>query len=56
MADLWLALVVTSAICGGLGYAFARKTGRNPVLWVALGIVCNVFIIIFLPRTRRLRP
>lgn len=55
MADLWLALVVTSAICGTIGYAFAKKTGRNPAVWVALGIVLNVFVLIFLPKVKTRR-
>jgi drug/metabolite transporter (DMT)-like permease len=55
MAELWLALVVTSAICGALGYAFAKKTGRNPAVWIVLGIVCNVFVLVFLPRVKRRR-
>jgi ABC-type uncharacterized transport system permease subunit len=43
MADLWFAIIATSAICGLVGYLFAVKTGRNPIVWVALGVVLNVF-------------
>lgn len=43
MADLWLAVVVSSAICGYVGYLFATHTGRNPLLWTALGVFLNVF-------------
>jgi len=45
MADLWLALVVTSAICGLIGYVFAKKTNRNPVVWMVVGIVLNVLVL-----------
>ena len=46
MADLWLAYVITSAIFGLVGYVFAKKTGRNPAIWVTLGVVLNVFALI----------
>lgn len=42
MADLWLAVVVSSAICGYVGYIFATRTGRNQFLWTALGVFLNV--------------
>jgi len=48
MADIWLAYVVTSAICGFVGYVFAKNTGRNPVIWIMLGVVLNVFAIVLL--------
>jgi hypothetical protein len=48
MADLWLILVVTSAICGLAGYVFAKKTGRNPALWVTIGIVFNIIALVIL--------
>lgn len=57
MGDIWLAAVVTSAICGLVGYLFAKKTGRSPILWVTLGIVFNVFGLALLsmmnPRMKR---
>jgi hypothetical protein len=55
MGDLWLAIVVTSAICGTVGYLFAKKTGRNRVLWCALGVCLNVFglAILSLVNSRR---
>jgi hypothetical protein len=58
MGDLWLAVVVTSAMCGLVGYLFATKTGRNPILWVMLGMVFNVFGLAFLSmmNSRRKRP
>ena len=58
MGDIWLVLVVTSAICGTVGYLFAAKTGRNPVLWVMLGVVFNVFglALLSLVNSRRKRP
>ena len=55
MADLWLPYVVTSVIFGLVGYVFAKKTGRNPVLWVVLGVILNVFALglISMKSTRR---
>jgi len=55
MADLWLAIIVTSAICGFVGYLFAVKTGRNPTLWAALGIVLNVFALVVLSAVKSRR-
>jgi hypothetical protein len=48
MDDLWLVIVVTSAICGIAGYIFAKKTGRDPKLWLALGVFLNVLVIALL--------
>jgi hypothetical protein len=48
MTDLWLVLLVTSAICGVVGYLYAKKTGRNPGLWAALGVVLNVVVVAIL--------
>jgi xanthine/uracil permease len=48
MTDLWLVLVVTSAICGIAGYVYAKKTGRNPELWAILGVVLNVIAVAIL--------
>ena len=50
MADLWLAFLVTSAICGFTGYLFAVKTGRNQLLWTAIGVFLNVFCLALLMR------
>jgi uncharacterized protein (DUF983 family) len=46
--DLWLVIVVTSAVCGIAGYIFAKKTGRNPALWVSLGVFLNVIVLVLL--------
>ena len=43
MADLWLAVVLSSAIFGYVGYVFAIRTGRNRLLWTSLGVVLNAF-------------
>jgi hypothetical protein len=43
MTDLWLAGVLSSLICGFVGYVFAIRTGRNPLLWTSLGVVLNAF-------------
>jgi hypothetical protein len=58
MGDIWLVLVVTSAICGTVGYLFATKTGKNRVLWVMLGVVFNVFglALLSMVNSRRKRP
>jgi hypothetical protein len=45
MTDLWLVLVVTSAICGVAGYVYAKKTGRDPLVWTLVGIVLNIFVV-----------
>jgi predicted permease len=52
VADLWLAIVVTSAIGGLVGYVFARKTGRDAAVWTAVGIVLNVIILAIIPMLR----
>jgi hypothetical protein len=49
MADLWLVFVVTGAISGLAGYVFARKTGRNPAVWTAVGIILNILVLVVLP-------
>lgn len=46
--NLWLVIVVTSAVCGVAGYAFAKKTGRNAMLWSFLGVFLNVIILALL--------
>ena len=43
MADLWLAIIVSSALCGYFGYLVAIRTRRSPVLWTVLGVALNVF-------------
>jgi hypothetical protein len=57
MAELWLGMVISTAICGFIGYAFARKTGRNPVFWTVLGGVLNLFGLVLCskPSFRRRR-
>ena len=45
MADLWLTLVITCIIFGYAGNFYAKKTGRDPVRWTALGVFLNVFIL-----------
>ena len=54
MADIWLSIVITSAICGVIAYQYARNTGRNPYLWTALGAVFNLLgmALICRPRSR----
>ena len=42
MADLWLAIVMSSAVCGFCGYVYASKTGRNLGLWTTLGVLLNI--------------
>jgi hypothetical protein len=46
--SLWLVIVVTSAIFGIAGYVYAKKTGRNPTLWLLLGVILNVLVVAFL--------
>jgi len=55
MGDFWFVLVVTSAICGLIGHAYAKRTGRNPRLWTVLGVVFNLFGMAYVcrPRSRR---
>ena len=48
VADLWLVIVLTSAVCGVVGYVFAKKTGRNPVVWTTAGVVLNVVALLVL--------
>lgn len=48
MDNIWLVIVVTSAICGIAGYIFAKKTGRNPKLWATLGVFLNVIVLALL--------
>lgn len=57
MANLWLAMVLSTAICGFIGYLFATTTDRNPILWTMLGGVLNLLGLVLLsrpvPRQRR---
>jgi hypothetical protein len=46
--SLWLVIVATSAIFGIAGYVYAKKTGRNPTLWLVLGVVLNILVVAFL--------
>ena len=46
MADVWLTLVITSLVFGGAGYLYAKKSGRDPVRWVALGVVLNARVLL----------
>jgi len=43
-----LVIVATSAIFGIAGYVYAKKTGRNPTLWLVLGVVLNILVVAFL--------
>lgn len=52
MADLWMALVVTSGICGVLGYGYAKCTGRSPFVWAAIGILLNLLGMAIICRRR----
>lgn len=52
MADLWLAIVISCAICGYVGYVFAIRTGRNPLIWTGLGVALNVFGLAMYARKR----
>jgi hypothetical protein len=42
MADLWMAIVVSSAVCGLFGYGIARGRGRNAFRGALAGIVFNL--------------
>jgi hypothetical protein len=58
MGALWMEVVVSSILCGLVGYVFAKKTGRNPALSVAVGVILNVFglvVISFLGSQRQKR-
>jgi ABC-type uncharacterized transport system permease subunit len=55
MADLWLAIVVSSAICAYIGYLFAIRTGRNPALWTWLGVALNILGLSLYSRKRMRR-
>jgi drug/metabolite transporter (DMT)-like permease len=59
MDDVWILAALLSALAGGAGYLFARRTGRNPALWAALGILLNVVgmvAICFAAASRRRAP
>ncbi len=45
MPDLWFVMVITSSAFGYVGYRYAIKAEKNPVLWAALGVGLNVFIL-----------
>jgi hypothetical protein len=42
MADLWMAIVVSSAVCGLFGYGIARGRGRNAFRGALAGIAFNL--------------
>ncbi len=50
MADLWLGMVISTVICGFIGYSFARNTGRNAVLCTVLGVALNLVGLAFLSK------
>jgi len=52
MVDLLLFILITSALCGKIGYLYARRTGRNHFRWAAIGIVLNIFALAFICRPR----
>jgi hypothetical protein len=58
MADLWLTLVVTSAVFAAAGYFFATKTGRTPWHWALYGLIFNILVLVLMavvgPKTRRI--
>jgi hypothetical protein len=58
MADLLFFVLITSALCGKIGYLYAMRTGRRPLHWAAIGIVLNIFVLAFIcrPRYRRATP
>jgi hypothetical protein len=56
MDDFWILVALLSLLVGGAGYFFAKRTGRNPVLWSVLGVMLNVFgmiLISFAAASRR---
>ena len=55
MDNLWLIIVVTSAVFGIAGYIFAKKTGRDPRVWVVLGVFLN-FVVLALLSIKSERP
>lgn len=42
MDEVWGLAAMLSLVAGGAGYYFAKRTGRSPALWVAIGILLNV--------------
>ena len=58
MVDLLFFILVTSALCGKIGYLYARRTGRNHFRWAAIGIVLNVFALALIcrPKYHRVTP
>ena len=38
MDDVWILAALLSALAGGAGYLFARRTGRNPATGEAIKI------------------
>jgi uncharacterized membrane protein YfcA len=52
MVDLLLFILITSALCGKIGYLYARRTGRNHLRWAAIGIVLNIFALALICRPR----
>ena len=45
VSDLWLVLVLACVIFGYAGNFFAKKTGRNTVLWTLLGVLISILIL-----------
>jgi hypothetical protein len=52
MFDLLFFILITSTLCGKIGYLYARRTGRNHLRWAAIGIVLNIFALAFICRPR----
>ena len=53
MGDIWLSIVITSAVFGLISYKYARHTGRNPRAWAILGIAFNLLALAWICRRRR---
>jgi len=58
MDDVWIVTALLSLMAGSAGYFFAKRTGRNPVLWGVLGVVLNIFgmVLISFAFARRRNP
>jgi hypothetical protein len=48
MDEIWTIAALLSLLAGGAGYLFAKRTGRNPLLWSALGVALNIFGVILI--------
>ncbi len=48
MDEMWTIAALLSLLAGGAGYLFAKRTGRNPVLWSVLGVALNIFGVVLI--------